>query len=82
MTAQSTWIFPPIRQNSDHYHSRRKWRPRHAYVFGFIEQVCRLASLVPGAVNAFTQTPGLKSLAKFAGGIDQKRALPNNALIP
>jgi Fe-S oxidoreductase len=62
-----------------HYDSWKRWRPRYAYAFGFIDQASRLASLMPGAVNFVTQTPGLRSLARLAGGIDQKRPLPTFA---
>ncbi|MFD2420319.1 FAD-binding and (Fe-S)-binding domain-containing protein [Amycolatopsis pigmentata] len=62
-----------------HYRSWRRWRPRHAYAFGFIDQAARLASLVPELVNAITHTPGLAWLARFAGGIDQRRPLPEFA---
>jgi FAD/FMN-containing dehydrogenase/Fe-S oxidoreductase len=64
-----------------HYRSARRWRPRYAYAFGFIDQASRLASLVPGVVNTVTQTPGLRRLAKYAGGIDRKRELPTFAPI-
>ncbi|GAA5113835.1 FAD-binding and (Fe-S)-binding domain-containing protein [Haloechinothrix salitolerans] len=64
---------------SHHYRSWRRWRPRHAYAFGLIDQASRLASLVPALANAVTQTPGLARLAKFAGGIDQRRPLPRFA---
>jgi FAD/FMN-containing dehydrogenase/Fe-S oxidoreductase len=59
-----------------HYKSFRRRRPRYAYAFGFIDQAARLASRVPGVVNFVTQTPGLRRLAKWAGGIDAKRGLP------
>ena len=62
-----------------HYDSWKRWRPRYAYAFGFIDQASRLASVVPGVVNFVTQTPGLRSLARLAGGIDQKRPLPSFA---
>jgi FAD/FMN-containing dehydrogenase/NAD-dependent dihydropyrimidine dehydrogenase PreA subunit len=58
-----------------HYRSWRRWRPRHAYAFGFIDQAARIASLVPELVNTVTQTPGLAHVAKFLGGIDQRRPL-------
>ncbi len=41
-----------------HYRSWRRWRPRYAYAFGFIDQASRLAALMPEVVNAVTQTPG------------------------
>jgi Fe-S oxidoreductase len=62
-----------------HYRSSRRWRPRYAYAFGFIDQVSRVASRMPGLVNTVTQTPGLRNLAKLAGGIDQRRKLPTFA---
>ncbi|MBB5896566.1 FAD-binding and (Fe-S)-binding domain-containing protein [Kutzneria kofuensis] len=62
-----------------HYRSWRRWRPRHAYAFGFIDQVSRFAGLMPELVNAVTQTPGLAHVAKFLGGIDQRRPLPSFA---
>jgi FAD/FMN-containing dehydrogenase/Fe-S oxidoreductase len=62
-----------------HYKSARRWRPRHAYAFGFIDKWARLASRVPELTNFATQTPLLARLAKFAGGIDQRRPLPKFA---
>ncbi len=59
-----------------HYRSWRRWRPRYAYAFGFIDQASRIATRMPELINAVTQTPGLRRLAKWAGGIDQQRALP------
>jgi Fe-S oxidoreductase len=62
-----------------HYRSWRRWRPRYAYAFGFIDQASRLAAKMPEVVNAVTQTPGLSRLAKLAAGIDQRRPLPTFA---
>ncbi|MDQ2883129.1 MAG: FAD-binding protein [Actinomycetota bacterium] len=62
-----------------HYRSWRRWRSRHAYTFGFIDQASRLAALMPEVVNAVTQTPGLSRLAKLAAGIDRHRKLPTFA---
>ncbi|WP_017972554.1 FAD-binding and (Fe-S)-binding domain-containing protein [Actinopolyspora halophila] len=62
-----------------HYRSLRRWRPRHAYAFGFIDQVARLAALIPGVVNTVARTPVLRSAAKWLGGIDQRRELPGFA---
>jgi FAD/FMN-containing dehydrogenase/Fe-S oxidoreductase len=59
-----------------HYRSWRRWRPRYAYAFGFIDQGARLASRMPELVNAVTQTPGLSRVAKLVAGIDRRRALP------
>ncbi|MFG1851076.1 FAD-binding and (Fe-S)-binding domain-containing protein [Actinomadura geliboluensis] len=62
-----------------HYKSARRWRPRYAYAFGFIDRAARLASRMPEAVNAVTHTPGLARLAKLAAGIDRRRPLPTFA---
>jgi FAD/FMN-containing dehydrogenase/Fe-S oxidoreductase len=62
-----------------HYRSWRRWRPRYAYAFGFIDQAARLASWMPELVNAVTQTPGLARVAKLLAGIDRRRELPSFA---
>ena len=62
-----------------HYKSWRRWRPRYAYAFGYIDKAARLASLAPGLVNFLTQTPGLRRLAKLAAGVDRRRPLPEFA---
>jgi len=62
-----------------HYKSPRRWRPRYAYAFGYIDKVARLASAMPELVNFGTQAPGLRRLAKLAGGIDTRRPLPRFA---
>jgi FAD/FMN-containing dehydrogenase/Fe-S oxidoreductase len=51
-------------------------RPMHAYAFGWIDKWARLASIAPAVVNLFTQTPVLRNLTKFAGGIPQERKIP------
>ena len=62
-----------------HYRSAKRWRPRHAYAFGLIDQAARIASRVPGLVNAFTQTPPFDRVAKFAAGMDSEREIPTFA---
>ncbi len=62
-----------------HYKSTRRWRPRHAYAFGFIDKWARLASRVPELANAATQLPLADRIAKFVAGIDQRRPLPEFA---
>ncbi|HEX5411837.1 MAG TPA: FAD-linked oxidase C-terminal domain-containing protein [Terriglobia bacterium] len=59
-----------------HYKSLRRFRPRHAYAFGFIDQFARLASLNPELVNFLTHKPILSRIAKFAAGMDQRRRVP------
>jgi FAD/FMN-containing dehydrogenase/Fe-S oxidoreductase len=58
-----------------HYYHRRL-RPRHAYAFGFIHIWSRLASIAPMLANFFTQTPGLRSIAKWIAGMQQERQIP------
>jgi Fe-S oxidoreductase len=62
-----------------HYKSLERWRPRHAYAMGFIDQASRVAALMPGVVNALTQTPGIRLLPKLAAGLDRHRKLPKFA---
>ncbi|WP_182359981.1 FAD-binding and (Fe-S)-binding domain-containing protein [Tomitella gaofuii] len=62
-----------------HFKSMRRWRPRSAYAFGFIDQAARVAVRVPELANFATQTPGLRRLTKWIGGIDQQRDLPTFA---
>ncbi len=62
-----------------HYKSGRRWRPRYAYAFGFIDQAARAAALMPGVVNFCLQAPGLSRLAKLAAGVDPRRPLPTFA---
>ena len=61
-----------------HYYEGRL-RPRHAYAMGWINRWAELASLAPDLANFFSQTPGLSALAKFLGGIDQRRHMPRFA---
>jgi Fe-S oxidoreductase/FAD/FMN-containing dehydrogenase len=61
-----------------HYHKRRL-RPRHAYAFGLIDQVARLAARLPAAVNFLASTPPLAQAFKWAAGIAQPRAVPRFA---
>ncbi len=63
-----------------HYYEGKP-RPRHAYSMGLIYWWARLASLAPDLVNFITQTPGLSNLAKFAGGIAQRRSIPKFASV-
>lgn len=51
-------------------------RPRHAYALGWIDKWARLASIAPGFANLFTQTPGLRELAKVSAGMPHQRRIP------
>ena len=62
---------------SHHYHGRL--RPLQAYTMGMIARWARLASVAPRVVNFFTQTPGLRAIAKKLGGIAPGRAVPKFA---
>jgi FAD/FMN-containing dehydrogenase/Fe-S oxidoreductase len=61
------------------HHFAGRLRPRQAYSMGLIQRWARLAALAPGAVNFFTQTPGLRAIAKWLAGIAQQRDIPRFA---
>lgn len=58
-----------------HYYAGRL-RPRSAYAFGLVFYWARLAALMPGVANLFTQTPLLRDVAKLAAGIAPERQIP------
>lgn len=62
-----------------HYYAGRL-RPRSAYAFGLVFYWARLAALMPGVANLFTQTPLLRDVAKLAAGIAPERQIPAFAL--
>jgi FAD/FMN-containing dehydrogenase/Fe-S oxidoreductase len=59
---------------SHHYEHKR--RPVNHYAFGHIDRWARIASSFPGAVNFFTQTPGLRNIAKSLAGLAPQRGIP------
>ena len=61
-----------------HYYQGRL-RPRHAYAFGGIHGWARLFSLAPALVNLVMRLPLLRNVAKFLGGVDQRRTIPRLA---
>lgn len=61
-----------------HYYEGRL-RPRHAYSMGWIHYWARLASIMPGVVNALGKLPLVGSALKWIGGISQRRKLPQFA---
>ncbi|HEV8291641.1 MAG TPA: FAD-linked oxidase C-terminal domain-containing protein, partial [Tepidisphaeraceae bacterium] len=61
-----------------HYYEHRL-RPRHAFAFGWIHIWSRLASTAPTIANVFTQMPGLRAIAKWVAGMDQRRRVPKFA---
>jgi Fe-S oxidoreductase len=58
------------------HHFEGKRRPLSHYAFGQIDRWARLSAHAPWLVNLFTQTPGLRDVAKVAAGISSKRRLP------
>ncbi len=61
-----------------HYYEGRL-RPRHAYAMGLVYWWARLAALAPGLANFFSQTPILRDIAKWLGGIAPERQIPRFA---
>lgn len=61
------------------HHYQRRRRPRSAWSMGFIHRWARWAQHAPALANFATQSRGLASLAKWAGGIDKRRSMPRFA---
>ena len=61
-----------------HYYEKRA-RPRAAYAMGLIMYWARLGSNVPRLANFLTQNKGFSTVAKWAGGVAQERAMPRLA---
>ena len=51
-------------------------RPRSALAFGKIFYWARLAAIMPGLANFFTQTPGLRDMSKAVAGVAHQRQIP------
>ena len=61
---------------------RGRLRPRSHYALGWLPRWGRLitrSAALSGLVNLTTQTPGLRSLVRWAAGVDQRRSLPTFA---
>jgi Fe-S oxidoreductase len=58
-----------------HYYDGRL-RPAHAYAFGYIDRLARLASIAPGIANFFSQTRAFSTIAKSIAGMPQQRQIP------
>jgi FAD/FMN-containing dehydrogenase/Fe-S oxidoreductase len=58
-----------------HYYEGRA-RPRAHHFLGRVERWARIASIAPRLANAFTQSPRLSRLVKWAAGIENERPLP------
>jgi FAD/FMN-containing dehydrogenase/Fe-S oxidoreductase len=59
-----------------HYYQGLRFRPRHAYAFGLVDQAARVASLLPGVVNFVTRREPFASAARSVAGMSQKREIP------
>jgi Fe-S oxidoreductase len=64
-----------------HYYDGRL-RPRHAYSMGLIYWWARAAAWAPQVANLLTQTPGLRHLMQWIGGIASARRMPPFAAQP
>ncbi len=62
-----------------HNRWKHRLRPRHAYAFGLIDQVSRVASRAPRVVNFLTRTPPFAQGVKLAAGMTQEREVPEFA---
>ena len=63
---------------------RHKIRPRSHYALGWLPRWGRLitrTSLLSGLINGSSATPGIRSLVRWAAGVDQRRSLPRFASI-
>ncbi|HEY8296496.1 MAG TPA: FAD-binding and (Fe-S)-binding domain-containing protein [Candidatus Baltobacteraceae bacterium] len=58
-----------------HYYEHKR-RPLAAYAFGLMYWWARLASLAPGVVNAVTQMPILRDIAKATVSVAPERSIP------
>lgn len=58
-----------------HYYEGRL-RPRHGYSMGWIHRWSRLAALAPSIANFFSQTPIVRDVMKWLGGIAPDRQMP------
>ncbi len=61
------------------HHYRNRQRPRSAWSMGFIHRWARMADHAPRLANVAVGAPGLSTLAKWVGGIDQRRRVPRFA---
>ncbi len=61
-----------------HYYQHHA-RPRHAYAFGWIHRWARLGSYVPWLANLMTQTPVLRRVVAWIGGVTPRRPIPRLA---
>ncbi len=70
---------PTLKAEFLHHRYEGRMRPRHAYAFGLIDKVARVASLQPELVNLLGAVPPFAQALKLAAGMTQHRALPKFA---
>ncbi|HET7573333.1 MAG TPA: FAD-linked oxidase C-terminal domain-containing protein [Gaiellaceae bacterium] len=70
---------PTLKAEFLHHRWRHRLRPRHAYAFGLIDQVARVASRFPEVANLFAHTPPVAQALKLAAGMTQQRQMPSFA---
>ena len=58
-----------------HYFDR-KVRPLHMWLFGYMFRWAKLAALMPGVANFFTQAPPFSTLMKRLAGVAPQRDIP------
>ena len=59
-----------------HQSYKGRIRPRSHYILGRLPFWARLSSRVAWLANLGLRTPGVRSLARWAAGVDQRRSLP------
>ena len=59
-----------------HQSYKGRLRPRSHYVLGRLPMWARLSSPIAWLVNLSLRAPGLRSIARWAAGVDQRRSLP------
>ena len=59
-----------------HQTYRGRWRPRSHYVLGRLPLWARLVAPIAWLANLGLRTPGLRSIARWVAGVDQRRGLP------
>jgi FAD/FMN-containing dehydrogenase/Fe-S oxidoreductase len=65
-----------------HQAYRRRLRPRSHYALGWLPRWARLAGVAPGLVNTALRARPVAAVARFLGGIDPRRPLPEFARRP
>ncbi|UPK75880.1 FAD-binding protein [Nocardioidaceae bacterium SCSIO 66511] len=62
-----------------HQTYRKRIRPRSHYLLGWLPRWARLSAPIAWLANVILMTPGLRSIARWAAGVDQRRSLPTFA---